>query len=56
MEIHRPARFVDMMAYVFLIVDDDVSFTYRKVVSSPESIQWKLAMNEEMQSLHKNGT
>ncbi|KAH9698402.1 Integrase catalytic domain-containing protein [Citrus sinensis] len=29
-EIHRLARFVDMVAYALPIVDDDVPFTYRK--------------------------
>ncbi|KAK9200145.1 hypothetical protein WN944_015341 [Citrus x changshan-huyou] len=55
-EIRRPARFVDMVAYALPIVDDDVPSTYREAVSNPESIQWKKAMNEEMQSLHKNET
>lgn len=38
-EIRRHARFVDTMAYTLLLVDDCVFFTYRKVVSSPESVQ-----------------
>ena len=45
-----------MLAYALPIVDDDVPFTYREAVSNPESIQWKKAMNEEMQSLQKNKT
>ncbi|KAH9784304.1 hypothetical protein KPL71_009603 [Citrus sinensis] len=55
-EIRRPTRFVDMVAYAILIVDDDVPSTYRETVSNPESIQWKRAMNEEMQSLYTNET
>ncbi|KAH9699236.1 Integrase catalytic domain-containing protein [Citrus sinensis] len=55
-EIRRPARFVDMVAYALPIVDDNVPSTYREAVSNPESIQWKKAMNEKMQSLHKNET
>ncbi|KAH9800324.1 hypothetical protein KPL71_000620 [Citrus sinensis] len=55
-EIRKPARFVDMVAYALPIVDDDVPSTYREAISNPESIQWKKAMNEEMQSLHKNET
>ncbi|KAH9698452.1 Integrase catalytic domain-containing protein [Citrus sinensis] len=55
-EIHRFARFVDMVAYALPIVNDDVPSTYREAVSNPESIQWKKAMNEEMQSLQKNET
>ena len=45
-----------MVAYAFLVVDDDVHSTYREAISNPESVQWKLAMDEEMQSLHKNRT
>ena len=45
-----------MVVYALPIVDDDVPSTYREAVSNPESIQWKKAMNEEMQSLHKNET
>ena len=45
-----------MVAYALPIVDDDVHSTYREAVSNPESIQWKKAMNEEMQSLQKNET
>ena len=38
-EIHRLARFVDMVAYALLIVDDDVPSTYREAISNPKSIQ-----------------
>ncbi|KAH9698403.1 hypothetical protein KPL71_024000 [Citrus sinensis] len=55
-EIRRPARFVDTVAYALPIVNDDVPSTYKEAISNPESIQWKKAMNEEMQSLHKNET
>ena len=55
-KIRKPARFVDMVAYALSIVDDDVPSTHREAVSNPESIQWKKAMNEEIQSLHKNET
>ena len=44
------------MAYTFPIVYDNVPFTYREAINSSESIQWKLAIDEEMQSFHKNGT
>ena len=56
MDIRRPARFVNIVAYALPVVDDDVPFTYRKVISSPKSVQWKLVIDEEMQSLHKNRT
>ncbi|KAH9742736.1 hypothetical protein KPL70_003051 [Citrus sinensis] len=55
-EIRKPARFVDMVAYALPIVDNDVHSTYREAISNPESIQWKKAINEEMQSLYKNET
>lgn len=45
-----------MLAYALLVVDDGVHSTYRKVVSSPESVHWKITIDEEMQSLYKNGT
>ena len=38
-EIRKLARFVDMVAYAFPIVDNDAPSTYREVISSPESIQ-----------------
>ncbi|KAI3472951.1 hypothetical protein Pfo_029197 [Paulownia fortunei] len=55
-EIHKPARFTDMVAYAFPIVDDDVPSTFQDAVRSSESEKWKGAMEEEMQSLQKNKT
>ena len=42
-----------MVAYTLPIVDNDVPSTYKEAISSLKSVQWKLAMDEEMQSLHK---
>ena len=50
------ACFVDMVAYALPIVDNDVPSTYKEAISRLKSVQWKLAMDEEMQSLHKNRT
>lgn len=44
------------MAYALSVVDNNVSSTYIEAVSSLESIQYKLAMDGEMQSLRKNRT
>ena len=57
--IHRPARYNDVMVAYALsmeIVDDMVPSTFRKAESSPDSIRWREAMEEEMQSLQKNDT
>ena len=45
-----------MVVYALSVVKDDVPFTYREAISSLESVQWKLAMGEKMQSLHKSRT
>ena len=55
-EIRKPARFDDIVAYALPITDDDVPSTYTEVISNPDGVKWKQAMNEEMQSLHKNKT
>ena len=55
-EIRKPARFDDMVAYALPIADDDVPSTYTEARSNSDSVKWKQAMNEEMQSLHKNRT
>ncbi|KAG8492742.1 hypothetical protein CXB51_010463 [Gossypium anomalum] len=44
------------MAYALPIADDDVPSTYTEAISNPDGVKWKQAMNEEMQSLHKNRT
>lgn len=55
-EIRKPARFTDMVAYALPVVDDDIPSTYREAMRNSESVEWKDAMSEEMQSLHKNQT
>ncbi|KAG8484966.1 hypothetical protein CXB51_021384 [Gossypium anomalum] len=55
-EIRKPARFDDIVAYALPIADDDVPSTYTEAMSNPDGVKWKQAMNEEMQSLHKNRT
>ena len=44
-----------MVAYALPVVDD-VPSTFREVAESSENERWKGAMEEEMQSLHKNNT
>ncbi|KAG9455031.1 hypothetical protein H6P81_007935 [Aristolochia fimbriata] len=54
-EIHKPARFTDMVAYALPIVDN-VSCTYPKAIRSSESGRWVSTMEEEIESLEKNKT
>ena len=55
-EIRRPARYVDAVAYALPIIEEDIPSTYKEAVCTSESSEWKKAMDEEMQSLHKNQT
>ncbi|KAH9684938.1 Integrase catalytic domain-containing protein [Citrus sinensis] len=55
-EIHRPARFVDMVAYALPIVDDDIPSTYREGVTSKskdkiEKLKTQLNQEFEMKDL-----
>ncbi|KAE9611207.1 putative RNA-directed DNA polymerase [Lupinus albus] len=61
--IKRPARYTDgdnLIVYALSVaqeVNDGAELaSYREVVSFADSSQWLVAMNEEMESLHKNGT
>ena len=55
-EIRRLARYNDTMAYALSIVDDDAPSTHKEAVMCSEANKWKTTMEEEMQSLQKNGT
>ena len=55
-EIRKPARFEDMVAYAFPVVEEGIPQTFLEANSSPDKEKWKKAMNEEMQSLVKNHT
>ena len=50
----------DLVAYALSVVDNIESSeepsTYEEAVSCSDSGKWMFAMQEEMQSLHKNGT
>ena len=46
----------DLGAYALSIVNDGIPATYKEVIDNVEHQQWKRAMEEEMQSLHKNET
>ena len=54
-DIQKLARFMDMVAYTLLVVDD-IPSTYPKTIMSSESGNWVGAMEEEMQFLKKNKT
>ena len=53
-EIKKPGWLTkDMMvAYALPVIDDDIPNTFGEALRSSESDQWKLAMEEEMKSLH----
>ena len=55
-EIRKPARFEDMVAYAFPVVEEGIPQTFLEANSSPDKEKWKKAMDEEMQSLMKNHT
>jgi hypothetical protein len=55
-EIRKLAKFIDMVAYALPMFEDDIPSTYKEVVRTSESNEWKKAMDDEMQSLHKNQT
>ena len=55
-ETRKPARFEDMVAYAFPVVEEGIPQTFLEANSSPDKEKWKKAMDEEMQSLVKNHT
>ena len=55
-ETRKLARFEDMVAYAFLVVEDGIPHTFFEANSSPDKEKWKKSMDEEMQSLVKNHT
>ena len=50
----------NLVAYALSVADNiefsEESFTYEEEVSYNDSGKWMIAMQEEMESLHKNGT
>ena len=52
----KPARFEDMVAYAFPMVEEGIPQTFLEANSSPNKEKWKKAIDEEMQSLVKNHT
>ena len=61
-QIKRPARYADdnLTAYALSVaqeVNDGIEPTsYTEAISCADSSKWLIAMNEEIESLHKNGT
>ena len=55
-EIRKPARFEDMVAYAFPVVEEGIPQTFLEANSSQDKEKWKKSMDEEMQSLVKNHT
>ncbi|KAE8730408.1 BTB/POZ domain-containing protein NPY2 [Hibiscus syriacus] len=54
--IRQPARYADMVSFASPIAIDDVPATFNEAVQSSKHKKWRIAMNEEMQSLQKNQT
>ena len=52
----KPARFEDMVAYAFPVVEEGIPHIFLEANSSRDKEKWKKAMDEEMQSLVKNHT
>lgn len=55
-ETHLPARYADFVTYALPAEGDQIPTTYKEAIQSSEQTEWKNAMSEEMQSLHKNQT
>ena len=59
-EIRLPQRYVDVASYALTVAQetggDGEPSTYLEAIQSAHSDKWVVAMNEEMESLHKNGT
>jgi hypothetical protein len=60
-QIRPPQRYgyADLVAYALTVAEDTAvqePSTYSEAVTSSESAQWVVAMNEEIESLHKNQT
>ncbi|KAE8720956.1 hypothetical protein F3Y22_tig00017808pilonHSYRG00163 [Hibiscus syriacus] len=54
--IRKLARYADMVSFASPIAIDDVPATFNEAVQSSEHKKWRIAMNEEIQSLQKNQT
>ncbi|KAK8936753.1 hypothetical protein KSP39_PZI011993 [Platanthera zijinensis] len=54
-EVRLPLRLQDSVAYAFQIFSSDPR-SFKEAIESNESSQWMAAMEEEIESLHKNKT
>ncbi|KAF3668075.1 hypothetical protein FXO37_09705 [Capsicum annuum] len=59
-QILRPERYEDYVAFTFSVAQETEEIgepsNYSEVVSGTDSAKWLIAMNEEIESFHKNGT
>ena len=59
-EIRRPQRYINVASYALSVAQetggDGEPSTYLEAIQSADSDKWVVAMNEEMESLYKNGT
>ncbi|KAH0636497.1 hypothetical protein KY289_036412 [Solanum tuberosum] len=54
--IRKPAQLIDMVACADSIATYHISTTYKDAVQSSEEDKWRIAMDEEMYSLHQKHT
>ena len=59
-DIQTPQRYNDFVGYALTAAyETNINgepTTYSKAISSNDASKWLIAMNEEIESLHKNGT
>ena len=53
-EIQKHARFDDMIAYDFPLIDG-VPNNYKDVIQSPDRLHWQKAMNQEITKGYESG-
>ena len=53
-EIRKPSRYTDVVAYALPVADDNILMNFRETTKSSKSTYWKVAIDDEMQSLQKN--
>ena len=54
--IRKPARFADIVAYASPTINVDIPATFNEAAQSSDKEKWRIAMDEEVHSLHKNQT
>lgn len=47
-EICKLTRFVNMVAYVLPVIDNNIPSNYKEAINNSKSVQYKLAIEEEI--------